>query len=243
MCIRDRSSTALWAAALTSSAEAAEQPTLGASAACVDCAGPGSPETSLTLLGFGHLTQVLAIQQPSSWGLVPLAPYHKAGYHFARAVALYATGDRAQGELEAGLAVNASASDDTYRVIIAQEVVAAREWYMFNNTTGAINALENARAADDNNRYTEPPRWYYPIRHCLGYLYLKVDAQRALTVFHEALSVFPENARSLLGVSQALALLGQHAQSEGYAQRAVVAWRGADVPLSSSCPQLSYKER
>lgn len=89
------------------------------------------------------------------------------------------------------------------------------------------------------SRYVEPPRFYYPNRHCLGYLLLSTNASRALSVFQEDLKNFPENAWSLFGAANASMMLGHEDASNEYSERANVAWQNADGEFQTPCPQLA----
>ena len=83
---------ALSAARDAAAAPAGVQPTPGGSFACVDCAGPGSPEEILTLVRFGRWGDVVAIPVPSDFGVPRLIAYNKASFYYARALALFALG-------------------------------------------------------------------------------------------------------------------------------------------------------
>ena len=43
----------------------------------------------------------------------------------------------------------------------------------------AVELLEEAAAIEDAMAYMEPPRWYQPIRHCLGYVLSNVTEEHA----------------------------------------------------------------
>lgn len=229
-------SAALEAARLTEGEEAGMQPGV-AGPVCVDCAGVGSPEVVLTMLRFGQFKQIVEQPTPSSWGIN--AAYNQAAYELARAFALYALGNQSAAEQAAAAARVAAGKDTTYYpVIVPKELDAAKAWFA-HDTEGALRALEAAREADDAHNYDEPPRWYYPIRQCIGEVALQVNSTRALEVFQEDLTVFPENGWSLLGASRAAKALGQEGMSAEYFERAQVAWQNADGPLESPCPQLA----
>ena len=218
---------------------------------CVDCAGAASPEAVLTLARFGRWAAVLAEELPrGSWGDASFARYNQAGWHHARALALYATGavDAADAAAAAALAAASNASlggDGGFRgylpALLRAEAAAARAWRVDANATAAAAALRQAVAAADDVPYLEPPRWFYPPRHCLGFALLAPgsNASEALETFQVDLRAFPENGWSLLGAANASAALGDAAAAAEYTERASVAWQFADAPLSSPCPQLS----
>ena len=43
----------------------------------------------------------------------------------------------------------------------------------------AVAKLEAAKGVEDGMSYMEPPRWYQPIRHCLGYVLSNVTEKHA----------------------------------------------------------------
>jgi len=232
---------------------AGREATPGGSTACVDCAGTGSPEAVLTLARFGRWAEILHVDEPANWGDPRFAAYNEAAYFYSRALALYAQGTANPhqnnihiiqlADKEAAKAVNASANDKTFQVIIPQELRAVRAWRVERDNATAVEALKTAVAANDALHYLEPPRWYYPPRQCLGAALLAsrgVDsnATEALHVFKADLEMFPENGWSLHGVSLALMALNQSQLAEEYKVRASKAWEDADVALDTSCRQL-----
>jgi len=228
-------STALKAAAYASKEDAGQELTPGGRLSCVDCAGIGSPETALSLVRFARWNEVLDIPIPSSFGENPA--YNKGMFYYARAMALYATGKPASTEVTE--ATNAAADDFFSAKVVPLELAAARAWHVENNLTAAIASLDAAITAVEALPYVEPPRFYYPNRHCLGFLLLKTNATRALSVFQKDLTNFPENAWSLFGAAHALKLLGKVQAAGEYTERGNVAWQNADVEFLSPCPQLA----
>ena len=80
------------------------------------------------------------------------------------------------------------------------------------------------------------------VRRCLGYVYLHSEqrnATAALQLFLADLDTYVNNSRSLLGASQSLRLLGRESEAERMLAWADQAWRHADVPLNTTCPQLA----
>ena len=240
---------ALQAARLSTEDSAGQELTPNNAQGCVDCAGAGSPELSLTYTRFGKWSDVLAQPLPPAWGVARFQAFNEAAYHYARATALYASGPSpvtvAQADQAAAAAISASSGDPTYRIIVPAELCAVRAWRVDRNATAAVRALEEVVAANDALPYMEPPRWYYPPRQCLGFLLLAAqppvrNVSRALAAFSADLENFPENGWSLFGAAKALGMMpGQQAAAAEYKERALVAWQNADEPLLSPCPQLS----
>jgi len=197
--------------------------------------------TYLTLVTFGRWDELLAMPLPPA----DLA-YSRAMAQYARGVALAAT--RRFAEAQAALDTlkriaatatrgYASAGWTTPRTnlriathALAGEIAARR---------GALDeGIARFRAAmkiEDDQVYTEPPDWYYPIRHSLGAVLLRagrpVEAER---LYREDLKRFPENGWSLLGLAQALRAQGKSAEAADADARFARAWAGADVTLTAS---------
>ena len=99
----------------------------------------------------------------------------------------------------------------------------------------AINHLSRAVRLEDSLRYTEPPDWYFPVRHSLGAVLLESGrANEAEVVYWQDLKKNPDNGYALLGLQQALEAQDKSAQAEVENQRFVAAWRDADIQLGSS---------
>src|SRR5437016_940697 len=197
--------------------------------------------TYLTLVTFGRWNELLAMPLPPA----DLA-YSRAMAQYARGVALAAT--RRFAEAQAALDTlkriaatatrgYASAGWTTPRTnlriathALAGEIAARR---------GALDeGIARFRAAmkiEDDQVYTEPPDWYYPIRHSLGAVLLRagrpVEAER---LYREDLKRFPENGWSLLGLAQALRAQGKSAEAADADARFARAWAGTDVTLTAS---------
>lgn len=81
------------------------------------------------------------------------------------------------------------------------------------------------------------------MRRCLGFLYLadtpSRNASAALDAFNTDLFTFVNNSFSLRGASQSLGMVGRTVEAEEMQAAAEYAWRYADVPLPSACPQLA----
>jgi tetratricopeptide (TPR) repeat protein len=195
----------------------------------------------LALVNFGRWADVLALPMPPAD-----LPYSRAMAHYARGIAFAAT--------ERGAA--AAAALDTLRHLAAEGVggYAAVGWTVpTTNLEIAVHALTGEIAArqgrydeaighfqaaiqvEDQQLYTEPPDWYYPIRQSLGAVLLKagkpVDAER---VYREDLERFRENGWSLFGLAHALRAQGKSAEAAGVYERFRKAWATADVTLTAS---------
>ena len=235
--------------------------------------GPGSPEVILTLAKAGRFGDILQVEPPvePSGTYKVQVPYHEASYRYARAIAFWALSASTKGRWQATAGVHggnapnatlvelgdkeaelsrASAAkaigDDgsNFTTIIPSELAAFRSWYVDQNYNAAVASFVDAVAANDANIYMEPPRWYYPTRHCLGTALLKAsgsarNASRALEVFATDLTNFVENPWSLYGAASALDVLGKNTEAAAYKARGAKAWHGGEAwPFISPCPLL-----
>jgi tetratricopeptide (TPR) repeat protein len=188
----------------------------------------------LALVNFGRWEDVLAAPVPAAELSVA-----SALAHYARGVALAATGREADAkqELEAVRQLVASEQDEAAKPIlqIAAHVlegeIAARD----SRHAEAIAAFRTAVGLEDGMTYIEPPLWYYPVRHSLGKSLLAAGrAQEAEQVYRQDLRRFPENGWSLFGLEQSLRAQRRTADADQVRQRFTQAWRGADVQLTAS---------
>jgi len=98
-----------------------------------------------------------------------------------------------------------------------------------------VSHFREAMKIEDDQLYTEPPDWYYPIRHSLGAVLLRAGrAAEAEQLYREDLKRFPENGWSLFGLAQALRAQGKSAGAADVDARFARAWAGADVTLTAS---------
>jgi tetratricopeptide (TPR) repeat protein len=99
----------------------------------------------------------------------------------------------------------------------------------------AIPALEEAVRLQDGLPYTEPPPWYYPVRHSLGAILLTAGrAAEAETVYREDLRRNPENGWALYGLTQSLQTQKKTEEAAATETRFKKAWARADVKLTAS---------
>ena len=197
--------------------------------------------TYLTLVTFGRWDELLVMPLPP----VDLA-YSRGMAQYARGVALAAT--RRFAEAQAAL--------DTLKRIAKSGTrgYAAAGWTtpgtnlqiathaLLGEIAARRGALEEgiahfreAMKIEDDQLYTEPPDWYYPIRHSLAAVLLRggraVEAER---LYREDLKRFPENGWSLFGLAQALRAQGKSAEAADVDARFAHAWAGTDVTLTAS---------
>jgi tetratricopeptide (TPR) repeat protein len=139
-------------------------------------------------------------------------------YHFARGMALAATGKVADAEAEHKLvseAEQATPEDVVFAMPvnnkakdilkIAKNVLGAKIALAKNDNEGAITMLRQAVVVQDSLKYDEPPDWFFPVRESLGAVLLSSgNAVEAEKVFRDDLDRNPRNPRSLFGLREAL---------------------------------------
>jgi tetratricopeptide (TPR) repeat protein len=99
----------------------------------------------------------------------------------------------------------------------------------------ALAHLDRAVRLEDSLLYNEPPDWYFPVRHILGAVLLEAGRpDEAEVVYWEDLRRNPANGYALFGLRQSLEDQGKMSDIAEIERRFTLAWREADVELSSS---------
>lgn len=99
----------------------------------------------------------------------------------------------------------------------------------------AIASLQKAVQLQDQLHYTEPPSWYYPVRHSLGAVLLAADQPtEAEAVYREDLRRNPQNGWSLYGLAQSLRALGKDEEAATVERQFQTAWERADISVKRS---------
>jgi tetratricopeptide (TPR) repeat protein len=190
----------------------------------------------LLRVAFRRWKEVLSAPAPASGG-----PMTRAIWHFARAMALSATGKRAAAGKEASVfsAQRSRIPSDALFglnpassvVGVAAHVLDAARARARGDRRGSIAHLRRAVAAQDALAYDEPPPWYGSVRETLGAALLSAGTPaEAEKVFREDLARNPGSGRSLFGLWKSLE--AQHSSEAGKAKEEYeTAWNGADAPL------------
>jgi len=191
---------------------------------------------------FGRWDDVLATPEPEA-SLV----YSRAAWNYAVGRAQLGKGniEAAEGNLRALDALiadtnmaeitffdinNASDIADVAATVLRAEIAAAK-----GELDAAIEGLKQGVEMEDELNYTEPPDWFYPVRHSLGAVQLLAgDAEAAEKTYREDLAVFPENGWSLFGLAQALRAQGKTAEADEAKARFDKAWAHADIELTTT---------
>jgi tetratricopeptide (TPR) repeat protein len=196
------------------------------------------PTTALILVRFRRWDEVLKLPRPD-----PALPAATAYWHFARGMAVSATGDVVRAEQEqrgffdaqrsiTGAMAEAGGlmSESVRRV--ADHVLRARMAGARGASKSEIELLRRATAIEDSVPYDEPPAWYLPTRESLGGALLRSGQYaEAKRVFRADLERNGRNGRSLFGLMGALAAQQRAYESALVRQEFESAWRHADIEL------------
>ncbi|MDX1968118.1 MAG: hypothetical protein SFV23_13165 [Planctomycetaceae bacterium] len=196
---------------------------------------------------FGRWDEMLAEAEPRA--ILPIA---RTLRRYARGVAFAAKHHLAEARAEQKrfLAAKAELPPEAMFVqnraadvlAIAEKMLDGEILYRDGQVAEGIAALQEAVAREDRLRYIEPPDWIQPVRHVLGATLM--DAGRfadAEAVFREDLKRHPHNGWSLHDLARSLQKQGKLAESRTVQAEFEVAWRHADVKLSSACYCLPGK--
>jgi hypothetical protein len=83
--------------------------------------------------------------------------------------------------------------------------------------------------------YTEPPAWYFPVRHWLGAVLIEAGhPSEAEVIYWTDLQRNPENSYALFGLEQSLRAQEKDEEADAIAARFAQAWARADVELTTS---------
>jgi tetratricopeptide (TPR) repeat protein len=190
----------------------------------------------LTMVTFGKWDELLNEPDPPANLRITtaLAAYAKGVAH-----AVKGHGDVARQHLAKVAAIAAeltpAAGEVDAIVDVAHHALAGEIAYRGGDAKEAEAHFRAAMQVEDAFNYTEPPQWYYPIRHSLGALLL--DARRfaeAEQIYREDLKRFPGNVWALTGLVSALHGSNKHGEAAEAEQRMAAALLEADVRLVKS---------
>jgi tetratricopeptide (TPR) repeat protein len=199
-------------------------------------------QPAFAYLRFGRWDDVLAIQEPA------------ADLIYARAIWHYAQGEAQLGKGNVDAAVSHLATLKSLRAdpamssmvffginsaiavsAVAEAFLAADIERAKGNLEAAIDGFETALDLESELNYTEPPDWFFPVRHALGDAQLAAgDFAAAERTFSDDLAVYPENGWSLFGLAKALRAQGKEAEAAAVDGRFAAAWAHADIQLTGT---------
>jgi tetratricopeptide (TPR) repeat protein len=163
-------------------------------------------------------------------------------WHYARGTAFASLDRRAEAEREYdSLRVVArdpaldelvllSGSSARDLLAIAERVLAAEIARVRGESEDETQRLREAVRVQDSLPYTEPPPWYFPVRHALGAALLRAGrAYEAEEVFRDDLDRNPRSGWSLFGLAMSLRAQGQQTAAASVEREFEQAWPRADV--------------
>ena len=165
-------------------------------------------------------------------------------WHFARGLALAATGKVEEAEAEQKVVAEAEEKTPPDAVFqmpinnktkdilkIAENVLGAKISQAKKENEAAISQLREAVAVQDGLKYDEPQDWFYPVRESLGAaLLMSGDQAGAEQIFRDDLERNPRNPRSLFGLEQALKSQGRAYDATFVRKQFDASWKGAAAP-------------
>jgi tetratricopeptide (TPR) repeat protein len=189
---------------------------------------------------FQRWDEVLKMPQPAA-AMKKTTTY----WHFARGMALAATGKVAEAESEYRTInefIEKTPADEIFAepignktrdvLTIAANVLGAKIALAKHDSANAIAMLRRAVATQDTLKYDEPPDWYYPVRESLGaVLLLNGNAAEAEKVFRDDLERNPRNPRSLFGLSEALRAQNRAYDAQFVERQFQTNWKGGETKL------------
>ena len=204
------------------------------------------------LIRFGRWQDILAQALPEDQELYCVTT---AMMHYARTVALAATGDVPAAEAERELFLAARDRVPDSRMLfnntcldilqVAEQMLEGEVEYRKGNHESAFDHLQRSVELDDTLPYDEPWGWMQPARHALGALLLEQDrTEDAEAVYRSDLGLdgklrracqHPDNIWSLHGLHECLSRRGETVEAKLIKQRLDLATARADVTVKASC--------
>ena len=193
------------------------------------------------MVRFGLWDEILASPAPDEKAL-----FATGIWHYARTLAYLGTGQkrRAARERRALERIRESNAFADYQesfpgaadlLTIAHEVVSGETDRADGRMSEALAHFERATRLEDAMPYTEPPDWYFPVRHYLGAALLEAGyGNEAEVIYWEDLRKNPDNGFSLLGLVQSLEMQDRADEAQVYRDKFESAWQQADVVLTTS---------
>ena len=201
-----------------------------------------------------YVQPLFAYVRFAKWDDILAYPEPDANLIFARAAWTYAQG---RAQLAKGNMEGAQKHLDALQALVEDPAMTELTFFEINNASDvaeigeaqlraeiasakgdsktAIDTLKEAVTLEDQLHYSEPPDWFYPVRHSLGAEQLKAgDAKGAEETYRQDLATFPENGWGLFGLEQALRAQKKGTEADEVAARFKKAWEHADVQLTTT---------
>ena len=194
------------------------------------------------LIKFGQWEKILALPKPTEDLIYPTAIWH-----YSRGMA-YVNLDKIEqakeelkklNELSQSPSIaeqlNWGINKVTAVCAVASKVLEAELYIKEAKYNEAISLLKEAIKIEDNLNYTEPPDWFFSVRHLLGNLLLTTkDYQQAEKIYNDDLVNWPKNGFALNGLFESLTGQGKAKEAEEIKRQFEKAWQYADTELKAS---------
>jgi len=194
------------------------------------------------LVHLGRWKEILELPQPHDRLRYPVAIWH-----YARGEAFLALGDRRQAARELAALEKIAADPSLQQMLIwesnnAGQLAAIAAGVLSGDLlasegryAAAIEGLKAAAVIEDGLNYTEPPDWFFSVRHTLGHVLNKAGRfAEAEKVYEEDLLRLPENGWALMGLYNSLQGQGKKEAAAAVLKRKEKAWQWADIAIRSS---------
>lgn len=193
-----------------------------------------TPVVYTTMVTFGRWDDILKEPLPPSD-----LRFTTGMAYYARGMAFAAKGRwaeaRAAVDTVASIAAAMPEGDNKTAMTIGAHALRGEIALRRGQTKDAVAEFASGLELENGMLYTEPPVWYYPIRHSYGKALMAAgrfaDAEQ---VYREDLREFPENGWSLFGLAESLEEQGKSAEAEKVRARFEQAWKSADIELTAS---------
>lgn len=120
-------------------------------------------------------------------------------------------------------------------LLIASEIIQGELDAAGGHYAKALSHLERGVRLQDSLGYSEPPAWYFPVRHVLGAVLIEAGhPDEAEVVYWADLRDYPDNGYALFGLEQSLRAQDKDDEAKIVAERFERAWERADVQLTTS---------
>ncbi len=194
------------------------------------------------LVKFGQWEKILTLPKPTDDLIYPTAIWH-----YARGMAYVNLDDKEQARKELNKLNELSQAPSIAEQLnwginkvtevckISSKVLEAELYIKDGKYNEAIPLLTEAIKIEDGLNYTEPPDWFFSVRHLLGNVLLTIkDYGQAEKIYREDLTYWPKNGFALNGLFESLNGQGKPKEAEEVKKQFNEAWKYADTDLKAS---------
>lgn len=194
------------------------------------------------LVKFGQWEKILTLPKPTDDLIYPTAIWH-----YARGMAYVNLDDKEQARKELNKLNELSQAPSIAEQLnwginkvtevckISSKVLEAELYIKDGKYNEAIPLLTEAIKIEDGLNYTEPPDWFFSVRHLLGNVLLTIkDYGQAEKIYREDLIYWPKNGFALNGLFESLNGQGKPKEAEEVKKQFNEAWKYADTDLKAS---------